>query len=622
MHPADDTATSEPSQTKSQGTGIRFEAAGIIALIAVAVYYLVVSWRRWNHPLIDFGPQLYTPWRLSEGAVLYRDVDDLYGPLSQYFNAGLFKVFGPGLMVLVTANLVVFTAIAGMSYVLFRRAWGIAGAMAACLVFISVFAFSQFYVVSNFNYATPYAHEATHGMLVSLALIAVLAAWCDRPTVALSFAAGLLCGCTLLLKPEYILAAAVVSVAALALRWQRREPITARHLGVASIGLLLPTIGFAVLFSFSLPWLESIQAASRAWLSVLIRSDILSKPYQLSFSGLDHPWANLREHLLKTVQVIAVVGALGGGVAFALRRQAALQLCLILVIIVVAAMMGWRTEWGDIGQCFVGINVIYLVWCWTRWLPGKGRIPCTDQATHTRRVLLATFATAMMVRMILNGRIVQFGFFQAALAGMVLVAILGSESAEWMPSLPGRRLSVVAVLGALVVPGIIICSMASHRFLQSQTAPIAEGRDRFYWYPKEVETTGHLVASVLGVLRTAPPNSTLLALPEGHIINYLARMRSPLPQFQFYSFTTEDGRERSVVEALEAHPPDFIVFISRDLHDFGITRYGDRDGEGRQIVQWAEKNYRITHHFGDDPLSSDQRGAYILQRRSSELLIK
>ena len=48
-----------------------------------------MSWRKWPDPLIDFGRELYLPWRLANGAVLYRDVDDFYGPLSQYLNAGL-----------------------------------------------------------------------------------------------------------------------------------------------------------------------------------------------------------------------------------------------------------------------------------------------------------------------------------------------------------------------------------------------------------------------------------------------------------------------------------------------------------------------------------------------------
>src|SRR5882672_5648353 len=130
MSPAENEVSAQGTRVPGADSrkNLRLEWVGAIGLLVLTVFFLATSWRKWNHPVIDFGRELYVPWRLSEGAVLYRDVDDVYGPFSQYFNAGLFKLFGPGLMVLVTANLVIFTAILALVYVPFRRAWGITGA--------------------------------------------------------------------------------------------------------------------------------------------------------------------------------------------------------------------------------------------------------------------------------------------------------------------------------------------------------------------------------------------------------------------------------------------------------------------------------------------------------------
>jgi hypothetical protein len=117
------------------------EILGLGALAGLAAYLVAQSWRKWPEPLIDFGRELYLPWRLSHGALLYRDADDFYGPLSQYLNAGIFRVFGPGLMILAAANLVIFAGILASIYVLFRRAWGWSAALASCAVFVSVFGF-------------------------------------------------------------------------------------------------------------------------------------------------------------------------------------------------------------------------------------------------------------------------------------------------------------------------------------------------------------------------------------------------------------------------------------------------------------------------------------------------
>src|SRR5580700_4488478 len=74
---------------------------GWVSLVGIAVFFLGTPWRKWPDPMIDFGRELYLPWRLAHGAVLYRDVDDFFGPLSQYFNSVLFRLFAPGMMVLV-----------------------------------------------------------------------------------------------------------------------------------------------------------------------------------------------------------------------------------------------------------------------------------------------------------------------------------------------------------------------------------------------------------------------------------------------------------------------------------------------------------------------------------------
>src|SRR5258707_11776497 len=84
------------------------ESGGGYLLVAIAtIIMLRWSWGTWPDPLIDSGIQLYVPWQLCQGKVLYRDIAYYNGPLSQYWNAGLFAVFGVGLRTLVWANLIV-----------------------------------------------------------------------------------------------------------------------------------------------------------------------------------------------------------------------------------------------------------------------------------------------------------------------------------------------------------------------------------------------------------------------------------------------------------------------------------------------------------------------------------
>ena len=110
----------------------RKELIGIGSLLLGVFFLLKLSWRKWSDPQIDFGREVYIPWQLASGAKWLKDVDDLYGPLSRFIDAGLFRLFGPGIMILATANIVTYLVILALLYFLFRKAWGIAASLMSC----------------------------------------------------------------------------------------------------------------------------------------------------------------------------------------------------------------------------------------------------------------------------------------------------------------------------------------------------------------------------------------------------------------------------------------------------------------------------------------------------------
>ena len=102
------------------------------------------------------------------------------------------------------------------------------------------------------------------------------------------------------------------------------------------------------------------------------------------------------------------------------------------------------------------------------------------------------------------------------------------------------------------------------------------------------------------------------------MVNYLARLRSPLAPPMYFSVYTEHGKEALLVEELQRQSPDFVVIISRDLREYGINRYGEAPGRGQLLLRWISANYRILKAVGGDPLDVQQRGAIILQRDGSQ----
>ena len=218
---------------------------GWTAIACAGLAMLLWSWGTWPNAYVDFGRELYVPWRLAEGEVLYRDLAWFNGPLSAYRNALLFWLFGPGLMTLVLANLVDVLVLVAALYWLVARVSDRLAATVACLVFVVLFAFSRIDAIGNANYLTPYSHEVTHGLILSLLALAAFAALRAAPARR-ALVVGLLLGLVGLTKAEPMLAAVVAlscgtTIEAL-VRRRRGEP-AGLSVGIASLfvcALLLP----------------------------------------------------------------------------------------------------------------------------------------------------------------------------------------------------------------------------------------------------------------------------------------------------------------------------------------------------------------------------------------------
>src|SRR5215831_13968845 len=173
IHPPATPQSTMPAVAVSRKT-LRLDGLNVAVLAGLAIYFAAVSWLKWPDPLIDFGRELYLPWRITQGAVLFKDEMHLYGPLSPYLNSLFFRIGGVGLTTLVTANTIIYAAILALLYYLVRAGWGRWAALTSCAFFVGVFSFSQLVGIDNYNFLTPYSHEMTHGTLLILCLILAL----------------------------------------------------------------------------------------------------------------------------------------------------------------------------------------------------------------------------------------------------------------------------------------------------------------------------------------------------------------------------------------------------------------------------------------------------------------
>lgn len=282
-------------------------------------------------------------------------------------------------------------------------------------------------------------------------------------------------------------------------------------------------------------------------------------------------------------------------------------------VAVAAATMLWFLTpmggWYAIGRCFpiliALVTVLILSRAWGQW-KSLGKL---EDGT-AMALLLVLVAGTMLARMPLFPRIYHLGFFQAALAGMVLAAMMVAELPRWTgAAISGRRVATVGALAALVT-GCCAIAARSAEIRGDQTQPVGSGRDLFYAFAPDIDAMGALVNWSAEQLRGIPPQATVMVLSEGLMINYLTRHKSPLPTWN--ATVTEEF----YIKQLHGAPPDYVVLISRDVAEFGTKGFGNEGSPGHEIIKWVVANYWLEKRTGGDPFEPrGPKGAMVLRKK-------
>jgi hypothetical protein len=160
----------------------------------------------------------------------------------------------------------------------------------------------------------------------------------------------------------------------------------------------------------------------------------------------------------------------------------------------------------------------------------------------------------------------------------------------------------------------------STRNFAAQTVAVGSGGDRMV-NSDTVEHAKIFNATLAWIQTNVPPNATMAALPQGTIINFLARRVNPTPcVFWDPNIMSVFGQTR-MTSAFEQSPPDYILLAERRVGPIDRTYFGS-PGYGRDVMQWIKQNYQIQIVIGHEPLKDGQFGIEILKRMSAPATVR
>lgn len=593
----------------------------------LAGWLLIESWGRWVDPVIDFGREVYLPWRVLQGEHPGRDYVHPYGPLSVYWNAGVFAVGGVSVRTLVLANLALFAALLIALNAVLRRSFGYLPAAIATLVAVAVFGFPHYWGINNYTYAAPYSHEATHGMLALLGLLA----WLGRPKGRASawngLGAGILFGLCCLTKSEYVLAGAAVVLAAAARFWRNcpkhsaAEPQLQTKVRSAAFvrgafgGTLLVLVIAASLLTSAMPFADAARLTANAILAPFVYADYSKSAHVLRFLGADNLASNLRTLAFwgaGTLAVLAVVTLVAGRLAT--RGDRWLKWVFGTAIGALAAATIIRIPWLFCGTAFPALLLAGAL-ILGRAVRARTRAGQPFSLRHWNQVLLLLAAVAMLARMAFDPTISHYGFFQALLAATWICGFLLGEWPNFATPSPWARRVLCAGTLIVLLGGAGSLVRTSLKFYQVKSTPIGEGPDRIFGYSSNVYLMPELWELARRyVVANSAPDSSLLVIPEGISLNYWTRRRHPLRIVDLLPATLRLNRGEVLAE-LAARPPDLVVLVSRpNMEELGFKAYGQDATSGKTIVDWVIAHYTRVAHDGSPPFAPGGVGIEIYRR--------
>lgn len=589
-----------------------------IALIASSFLFgLVVSWQRWGNLLVDCGREMNQPLRLARGEMLYSEVRHIYGPLSPYLNATLYRVFGPSLNVLYAEGIITAIIIIALVYYIARQLMGRAPSTAATLSVVWLCAFKQ-----AGNYVLPYSYSALHGCALGLMTLALIVRFIQPGkrsgdgSLRLLAIAGFAAGLTMLAKTEMGVAALVTGVVAVSLVDYPNISLLLRRAALflaPAIILVLAVYGYI--------------AAQVGWHTLSVDSFLFLQhlPEELVYfnkrmSGFDRPGESIAQMVAMAGRVAAIAVIIGVISILVARRKRPRPAHKIAIAETAAGGAG-RATYPQLWVLLLSSLLLFVLIPSTghvKWDKGPylampllligllvpAVIKYQKQKAEGREgwkqtvvlIVIAVYALASLARVMLRVR--SGGAYSSYLlpaSVIVFMYIWVVPFANLFRERRTRRVARAIIICVLMLDTVITAGILGYRFRARNTYPVITQRGTTIAVPD----LGQGFEEALDFIeRETSEGEYVAVMPEGTSINFLTDRPNPLrEEITTPGFLDHEGEERAINQLISSDTR-FVLVTNRPTAEFGPEVLG-RDYH-RRLMQWIEENFEPCATFGPD----------------------
>lgn len=542
-------------------------ALGIAGLAALTAFQMYATWATWGDLSIDAGHEMYVPWVLSEGQMLYRDVWYHYGPGGVYFNSWLFTIFGRHLAVLYFAGglsalgSAIFLFLTGNELGFAWPGW-VAGAVVVLEAFHK----------GLFCFPLPYSFAAVYGCVIACAMLWLLVRGLRSGGWKWMATGGLLAAAALLMKLEF----GVACYAALGMAAIFRLVAQKKWKGFAKdLAAMLP--GLAICAAV-IGWMVSIRGAS-----FITQENIMSWPTSFFMKTYGKAWlahtglAFSGEALLTALQqTVLVAGALLAVRLLLSDKKKSLRGTLLMVLLVLGLvayckLMLWELSLTWVVQTvfFPKAMVLYTAagaaaagWHWWRE-PAKNRT--------AQLALLLGFSILLAFRLLFNMGAEGYPIYYngpVTLGYLILLTILFRiRSGPGSPA--ARRAVTVALVGCLA--SVALPAVLKGRYHE----PLANLESKYGTLRVTQRVAENYRAALAFLQEKKERGETVLIIPEDTSLYFLSDTHTPTRVYAFNPGIVAPGKmTEELFREIEQKNVKYLLWSNRTFIEYGVPNFG------------------------------------------------
>lgn len=533
---------------------INIDLKYIILLLVILVATVIATYAHHGHLLIDCGREAYYPTQILLGKVLYKDILNIYGPFSYFFNAILFKLFGINLNILYIAGCVSAALIASFIYLIAKRFLPpfLSFSIAAFTIFLGVLT----HYVSNFIF--PYSYAMLYGLVAFLLSVLFLLKYEENKNNFNLYLSSFFAGLCLVNKYEFLPYFIVIIYAII-----KVKPLNFKQYFYTIFSLLfMPILCFGILFLQGLGTNEIVN--SMLLFKQLAQSQTLQYFYHRQ--GVYFSPKFIKLELIATGKtILALAGFLTG---FNAKNKILSQ---ILIILSSYLIIMWTNPLS-----FSLIPILILILVITDLKNLKNNLPLQ---------LLVLSAVCFSLKEFWGLIIANYGVY---FIGFLLITIISLIKDKF--SNKGINYKAIGIYLMLSATVLSFNNLKGHKEL-----PITTPRGKIY---AETSLASSSNALINYINKNTKKTDTIVILPEGAMINFLTQRPTDNYYTSLIPLYVEVFGGDNIINHFKKTKPEYIIFNNWNTSEYYFS-YICQD-YAVSFCDFVAKNYKEEKVIGDD----------------------